>query len=650
MHIPDGYLGPPTSGALFAVMIPLWIAAARIVKQTLRTKQVPLLAIGAAFSFVLMMFNVPIPGGSTGHAVGGVLVAILLGPWAAMIAITVALVIQALLFGDGGILAFGANCFNMAVVLPFVGYGVYRLLRGSTPRDSRHGALAAGIAGYVGIVAASLFAGVEFGLQPLLHHTAEGQALYCPYGLKFAVPAMVGQHLLVFGWIEATVTAFVVKYLWVHEPELLESGRDGFTPSTGTSLWLRRPTDRPPHSSGTYKFWILLAVLALLSPLGLLLPRFFRSGTAWGEWNADELGKMLGYVPHGIAGQGAQWNAPLPNYMPQGWEEKGVLHLSLAYLLTAFAGMGLIVCIAWLIGRRMATPALGPGRAGAAVVRVKCGEQRRAARTSGDFVARSIQGALAFLKDAVFSEDAASLPGLMQSLDPRFKLAGILLLLLATMFTRSLAVLGLLYLLCLLLAVLSHVRLGFFLVRTWVFIPLFSLGIAIPALFSFVSPGETIASIGIFHVTQTGLHAAAIFLGRVVVSVSLAVLLNLTTRHTALLRALRAFAVPQVFVLVLGICYRYIYLFVELVENTYRAIRSRTGARLHHRQGQRIVAWNIGQLWSRSYALNEQVYGAMVSRGFRGEPVTLEPFPAQPRDWVWLGGVAIVCTMLMVWL
>ena len=116
MHIPDGYLGPPTSGALFAVMIPLWIAAARIVKQTLRTKQVPLLAIGAAFSFVLMMFNVPIPGGSTGHAVGGVLVAILLGPWAAMIAITVALVIQALLFGDGGILAFGANCFNMAVV------------------------------------------------------------------------------------------------------------------------------------------------------------------------------------------------------------------------------------------------------------------------------------------------------------------------------------------------------------------------------------------------------------------------------------------------------------------------------------------------------------------------------------------------------
>ena len=223
MHIPDGYLGPPTSGALYAVMLPLWIAASCIVKKTLRAKQVPLLAIGAAFSFVIMMFNVPIPGGSTGHAVGGVLVAILLGPWAAMIAITVALVIQALLFGDGGITAIGANCFNMAVVLPFVGYGVYRLISRGAPRESKRRVIAAGIAGYIGIVVASLFAGVEFGLQPLLHHTPEGQALYCPYGLKIAVSAMVGQHALVFGWIEAIVTALVVKYLQKHEPELLGS-------------------------------------------------------------------------------------------------------------------------------------------------------------------------------------------------------------------------------------------------------------------------------------------------------------------------------------------------------------------------------------------------------------------------------------------
>jgi cobalt/nickel transport system permease protein len=122
MHIPDGYLGPVTCGFFYAVMIPVWILASRIVKKSLKVTQVPLLAIGAAFTFVIMMFNVPIPGGTTGHAVGGVLVAILLGPWAACIAVTVALVMQALLYGDGGITTIGANCFNMAFVLVFAGY------------------------------------------------------------------------------------------------------------------------------------------------------------------------------------------------------------------------------------------------------------------------------------------------------------------------------------------------------------------------------------------------------------------------------------------------------------------------------------------------------------------------------------------------
>ncbi|HUN55296.1 MAG TPA: cobalt transporter CbiM [Smithella sp.] len=226
MHIPDGYLGPPTSGLFYVIMVPVWAAASKFVKKTLKASQVPLLAIGAAFSFVIMMFNVPIPGGSTGHAVGGVLVAILLGPWAACIAITVALVVQALLFGDGGITAIGANCFNMAFVLPFAGYYVYKAISHNAPVDSNRRVLAAGIAGYIGINVAALFAGVEFGVQPLLHHTANGQALYCPYGLNIAISAMSGEYLLIFGWIEAIVTALVVKYLQKQAPNMIqEKGR-----------------------------------------------------------------------------------------------------------------------------------------------------------------------------------------------------------------------------------------------------------------------------------------------------------------------------------------------------------------------------------------------------------------------------------------
>lgn len=222
MHIPDGYLGPHTCGVFYAVMLPIWAVASKIVKKTLKAKQVPMMAIGAAFSFVVMMFNVPIPGGSTGHAVGGVLAAILLGPWAACIALTVAVVIQALLFGDGGITSLGANCFNIAFVLPFAGFYIYKAISCNSPIDSNRRVIAAGIAGYVGANAAAILAGVESGLQPLLHHTAGGQALYCPYGIKVAVMSMAGGHFLLFGWVEAIVTALAIKYLQKQAPGLLK--------------------------------------------------------------------------------------------------------------------------------------------------------------------------------------------------------------------------------------------------------------------------------------------------------------------------------------------------------------------------------------------------------------------------------------------
>jgi cobalt/nickel transport system permease protein len=151
MHIPDGYLGPETYLPAYAVMTGFWALASARLRRALRLRQVPLLALGAAFTFVIMLFNLPIPGGTTGHAVGAVLVAIVLGPWAACIAVSLALILQALLFGDGGITAIGANCLNMAVVMPFVGWGVYRLVAGSSPAQSRRQWLGAALGGYAGL-------------------------------------------------------------------------------------------------------------------------------------------------------------------------------------------------------------------------------------------------------------------------------------------------------------------------------------------------------------------------------------------------------------------------------------------------------------------------------------------------------------------
>src|SRR5438552_17812223 len=124
MHIPDGYLSPQTEVVFAAAMIPVWFKASRAIRKVVKTRYVPLVAIGAAYSFLVMMFNVPIPDGTTAHAVGAVLIAIVLGPWAAVIAVSIALLIQALFFGDGGVLTYGANAFNMALVMPMVGYAV----------------------------------------------------------------------------------------------------------------------------------------------------------------------------------------------------------------------------------------------------------------------------------------------------------------------------------------------------------------------------------------------------------------------------------------------------------------------------------------------------------------------------------------------
>lgn len=212
MHIPDGYLGPPTYLAGFAACVPLWAIAARKLKATLDSRRTPLLAISAAFTFLVMMFNIPLPGGSTGHAVGGVLTAIAVGPWGAMLSVSIALVIQALLFGDGGVTAIGANCFNIAFLMPFTGYYAYRFLSRLFPSE-RGKAAAAGIGGWIGLNVAALSTAVMFGIQPLLHRAADGRALYAPYPLSVAVPAMMLNHMTIFGAAEALITGLAVHYL-----------------------------------------------------------------------------------------------------------------------------------------------------------------------------------------------------------------------------------------------------------------------------------------------------------------------------------------------------------------------------------------------------------------------------------------------------
>jgi cobalt/nickel transport system permease protein len=168
-----------------------------------------------------MMFNIPIIGGTSGHATGATLIAILLGPWAAILSVSVALIIQALLFGDGGITAIGANCFNMGIIGGLAGYGIYRLLAAGSDVKSRRRWIAGATAAYISLNVSALITAVQFGIQPLLEKSATGQPLYSPFPLSIAVPAMAFEHLFLFGFVEAIITALVIQYFQKNDPDML---------------------------------------------------------------------------------------------------------------------------------------------------------------------------------------------------------------------------------------------------------------------------------------------------------------------------------------------------------------------------------------------------------------------------------------------
>lgn len=220
MHIPDGYLSPQTYIPLYGLFVTAASVAIRKIKETVSARNIPYLGMAAAFSFLLMMFNLPVPGGTSGHAVGSAVIAILFGPWAAMIAVSVALIIQALLFGDGGITALGANCFNMAVFMPFVAYFIFRLLCKDCEKKKRVW-FSAFVAGYLSLVLTAVLTAGEFGIQPLIASAPDGKALFCPYDLSIAIPAMALEHLLLFGIVEGIVTATIISYFLKNEAGLI---------------------------------------------------------------------------------------------------------------------------------------------------------------------------------------------------------------------------------------------------------------------------------------------------------------------------------------------------------------------------------------------------------------------------------------------
>jgi cobalt/nickel transport system permease protein len=609
MHIPDGYLSPSTCVCMFGAAAPFWWVALSRVKRMLNTRMIPLLAVFAAFAFVIMMFNLPLPGGTTGHAVGMGVASIVLGPWASMVAISVALVIQAVFFGDGGITTIGANCFNMAIVGSLVAYGAYRILARRSSIGSRRRVLAAGIAGYAAINVAALCTAIEFGIQPILFHDASGAPLYAPYSLSISIPAMLIGHLSFAGLAELIISSGLIAWLQKVDPSLLcrtapdaPDVHDPAPPREDQVLW-----------PAAWKLWLGVGVLLVLTPLGILTV-----GTAWGEWSPADFSP--GRVPRGLERLSSLWTAPLSRYTPT------FIHsAALGYLVSAMAGVGLIVGLSLLLYRATA----------------------RRGRRRENFVEKTIRSLLQVLRHALFAEETAHLPGLLQRLDARVKLVGMLGLIFAAVALHRLSVLAGLLAACIVLAVISRIPVRILAAQVWLAVLAFTGAIAIPAIF--LTSGNVIFRVPVLQwpVSHQGLRSAAFLILRAETAATLATLLILCTLWPQLLRALRWFHIPAVLVAIAGMTYRYLFLLAQTAEEMFEAREARLIGVLEPSDRRRLAASSAGLLLAKSIQLSSEVHLAMQARGFRGEVRLLDdPTPA-PKDWLALAAfVSAACAAI----
>lgn len=264
-------------------------------------------------------------------------------------------------------------------------------------------------------------------------------------------------------------------------------------------------------------------------------------------------------------------------------------------------------------------------------------------RKRASFVEKTLSAASNVMRQAMFGEDVAARDGVLQRLDPRVKILALVALLLTAALVRNIPVLLGIYAVAVGLAAASRLPVGFFIKRVWLFIPIFTGIIAIPAMFSFITPGAIVLPLWTWHgstvgITEQGLATAGLLVMRVACSVSIVVLITLTTPWTKLLAGLRALLLPKIFILIIGMAYRYIFLLLNSVTDMYTARKARAvgNASADAREGQRFVAATAGALFGKAHALSEEVHMAMVSRGYSGDAKTLQQPAVRGADVVFL--------------
>jgi cobalt ECF transporter T component CbiQ len=251
-------------------------------------------------------------------------------------------------------------------------------------------------------------------------------------------------------------------------------------------------------------------------------------------------------------------------------------------------------------------------------------------RRKGGFVEKTLSGGSSLLRQAMYADDVAIYDGLLQRLDPRVKLLTVFALLIVAALVQHVTVLLAMYLGTLALAAVSRLPLSFFIKRVWLFVPIFTGIVVVPAALNVITPGTIVVPLGTWFghqlgFTTQGLTSVALIVTRVATSISLVVLVTMTTRWSRLLAGLRALFVPRLFVLVLGMTYRYVFYLLNAVTDMYTARQARTVARdADVASGRAFVAASAGALFGKAHALSDEVHMAMVARGYDGNSRTLD--------------------------
>jgi len=274
-------------------------------------------------------------------------------------------------------------------------------------------------------------------------------------------------------------------------------------------------------------------------------------------------------------------------------------------------------------------------------------------RGKAGFLEKTLNAVASYAAATLLFEGHAGRAGLLQRIAPTVKLPGILVLIVTVSLLRSPAAIWGAVVLALVLAVVSGIAPGTFVKRASPCVLLFGVAVALPAVFSVVTPGESLWRVAgpwgsEIAVTRQGLQAGTVLVGRVAASVSLALLLPLTTRWHDLIRAFAALRLPRLFVLILAMTYRYIALLVQTVAELHEARASRTVRYLPAGAERRWVASRMGYLFGKSYRMSQEVHDAMLARGFAGEVKRFEPRKAGKRDMVWLVLALVLSTALLV--